>query len=73
VNLDCGHICCHIRSNTYHVHTQEPGSCDRCRSHVLPRVTALTNEVVHAGPAAPEPMGVRRAAIVVGRHPGRGR
>ena len=49
MNLDCGHHCCHIRTNSYHVHAQEPGSCDRCLAHVSPRVMALTDQLVHAG------------------------
>jgi hypothetical protein len=46
---DCGHHCCHIRRNGYHVHASEPAACDRCVSGVLPRVAALTDQLVHAG------------------------
>jgi hypothetical protein len=26
----CGHACCGITGNRYHVHTHEPGACGRC-------------------------------------------
>jgi hypothetical protein len=49
MNEDCGHHCCHIRTNGYHVHANEPDDCGRCASDVSPRVAALTDQLVHAG------------------------
>ena len=49
VTEDCGHHCCHIRTNGYHVYASDPGECDRCASDVSPRVAALTDQLVHAG------------------------
>jgi hypothetical protein len=43
---DCGHRCCHIRTNGYHVHASDAPACDRCRSGVRPRVAALTDQLV---------------------------
>jgi hypothetical protein len=43
---DCGHHCCHIRTNGYHVHASEPAECDRCDSGVWPRVATLTDQLV---------------------------
>jgi hypothetical protein len=46
---DCGHRCCHIRTNSYHVHASEPAVCARCTSALSPRIVALTDQLVHAG------------------------
>ena len=47
MNEDCGHHCCHIRHNAYHVHGSAPDECERCTSEVSPRVVALTDRLVH--------------------------
>jgi hypothetical protein len=56
MNDDCGHRCCHIRSNGYHVHASEPCDCDRCDSGVWPRVAFLTGQLVGPGPTPPRPL-----------------
>jgi hypothetical protein len=53
---DCGHSCCLIRSNAYHVHASDPGDCDRCTSEVPPRVATLTDELAHPAHRLP-PLG----------------
>jgi hypothetical protein len=49
---DCGHRCCHIRSNGYHTHANEPLQCERCEAGVRPRVATLTGQLIAhaAGP-----------------------
>jgi hypothetical protein len=59
---DCGHACCHIRTNGYHVHAHEPSECERCASDVWPRIAALTAELIGHGTGAP-----LRPVVVAGR------
>lgn len=59
---DCGHGCCLIRTNGYHVHVSPPPDCKRCRAEVRPRVAALTSALAAGADAQSrlERVGARR-------------
>jgi hypothetical protein len=49
----CGHRCCSIATNSYHVHLQPPQRCSRCAEvEPLPDEPGQTDDQLSAFPVA---------------------
>lgn len=68
----CGHLCCQIADNAYHVHAEPPPSCPRCAALGEAEPVALGRLVaevlLHVAPEIPGLPGGAALAALVGHH-----